>query len=236
MLTRKFVLEEDFEQGFQGWKPLFVNSFDPGTGYVAAHDALEHAHGDSGTLEEEMMALGRFWWLRLESGYADYWSTLHYPKAISLGSTVLSTINEVYNDAGAGPDGCLLQPRKHRSALLDPGEETVLEGAMEHFVSKFAVENAGPGEESDGTGAVTDASNLLAIKAWIRAGYRDGRRRFPDNYGAAFELFHPIATGAEKLRKRAELGDELVISASLTDHRVVLTHRPMEGRPYRFDA
>ena len=85
MLTRKFVLENDSDGDFQGWKPLFVDSFDPGTGYVAAHDVLEHAHGDTGTLEQEMMALGRFWWLRLDSGYADFHATIHFSKGFSLG-------------------------------------------------------------------------------------------------------------------------------------------------------
>lgn len=68
LIEREFVVEEHAEAGFIGLRPSDMPDFDPGYGRTVAHDFLEHAPGDDGSIAGELQALGAIQYVRGDSG------------------------------------------------------------------------------------------------------------------------------------------------------------------------
>ena len=61
MIFAQFAFTPDIDQG---WKFIGRDWSDPSHTFTAAHDLFEHAPDDTGTMEQEMMALGTAMWMR----------------------------------------------------------------------------------------------------------------------------------------------------------------------------
>ena len=77
MIRCDFVFGEDSEFGTDGWIPKANLDFNAMNGMGVAHDTMEHFNLGEGTLEEEFLAFGSMFYIRVEGGYFHNYTRSH---------------------------------------------------------------------------------------------------------------------------------------------------------------
>lgn len=200
-ITREFV----FADG--GLMPVDMLNADPGTGRLVAHDILEHFSHKGDPVENELMAIGALYLLRLESGAqrADY----SIPLQTLLARNIIDVLQDLMEDEA------LAAPRRRRVHDRDELPLAVVQAAVEEaFVMLDSESRRSPDWSQE------RKAELLAHKKsfsdWVLAGYQKATARYAnsDAYTVASTLFDDIARTADAVIDSSALseGDRVRIS------------------------
>ena len=234
MLTRKFVRATDVDRGFSGWRPMNQPTFDPGDGPLVAHDTLEHQKNDDGSIEAEWMAIGTAWWLRMETGYHHS----KFPLTNRIEDVLSRDVMQTCFDIASRGDICdvVTRPFPTKQQRLDNDREATLEQmvalGLQSLANEWRYARVDSSEREAAIEWCCGSQAHQTIAAWIRAGYRQGRRRFPDPHETAHSVFDQIARQADKLGNEAVDGDQLLVSVNLREFHVSVKHLTPYGREY----
>jgi hypothetical protein len=102
-----------------GWKPNHHPTFDPGSGFVVAHDVLEHRPDDRDCIEHELMAIGAGVYVK-ELDPSRGWQ------------------NYIGKDAAAFQDGKQI-PEPKAAPILEPEAERIFAKGIEQFEYRAGV-------------------------------------------------------------------------------------------------
>lgn len=179
-----FVLKEHEEFGTMGFQQVGYPWMDPVEGIGVAHDLLEHRKGDSGSMEEEMMAFGAIYYVRGETFFAD----TPYPMAKHLASDFPNFHRNYVGGGRSGP-------------LTNPGSTHRLDDWIEDSITNMTrwAERLVQAEQCCRSGWIDHPH----VRGWIRKGYRAAKQRY--KHVQPYELpylFKRIEEGVDKLLRR----------------------------------
>lgn len=164
MATYTFVRRHNEEYGTDGWllkgAPI---SYDPIGGMGVAHDILEHRLNDTGSVEDELLALGASFYVR---GRGGYWNDT--PK--SPGFHVSSVISF---DLGMKYEGVQLLSPPGKSRPLDNNDYD----DVNCWISEALLSAARDLKEQE----VRDKDTRQFVsyaEGWLRQGFRRAQRRY----------------------------------------------------------
>lgn len=205
MIVRTLTCAEHKDYGFMGWRPNWIPHFDPSSGLGVAHDVLEHARRDPGTIESEFQAFGAIVWLRGESG----WFYEHRPHASDIAWQMASDFMQQaeYLDG----EGRKLHPAPKTRPLAYDGAEDMVQRCVTKGLALIRSEH-----EDGYLHGLIDRESAVS---YMRMGYRAAERRLGDSFGAA-SLFDRISEGADRHLKNAEPGMELTLRVDTRAFRV----------------
>lgn len=227
MITRLFVFAHDPDSGNDGWRPKNLVDFAPGNPYLVAHDTLEHFPNDTGTLADEIRALGAYAFVRIDSGYV-FKSTIFSNPDRVLARVIASTIADTISDSDmcdlADAPGTLpLNPSRYGHA-----KDAMLQRAIGHAISMLASDYLKDSEFAEEVQSPEFAANLLS---WLRIGYRAAHRRYDGDANRAGYFMEETAAQVGKLNAGRELmyGDEMRVSVSVARMEVSVKFFPEGG-------
>lgn len=215
-----FYWQEDAEYGGFGWVPAEQPKFNASKGFGVAHDTLEHFDLKAGTLEEELMAFGSIFYIRVDTGLMMERNIF----AKSPGEILSGDISRFLRDRWSEVQGRVLKPFTGRPRHLDDLEsdldEAVLEAKKELREHEFdpddwrAFNNANPTVWED-------------LRRWIRAGYWKCKRRYRGvrNYELA-SAFCQIEREVDRIS--ADIHDRLKVTVRMSRKmpKVIVKHIP----------
>lgn len=207
MREYRFRREIYEESGSEGWLLIGApETYIPIGGMGLAHDIMEHRIGDTGSVEDELLALGAALYIRGEGGY---W---YKHRGTPCPGYQLS--GDFY-DLAHQYEGLYNLSKPRRTTSLPDRVENWIEEACERGYSH--VMEYWHGEDLDLNGEdkdLADAVNsfIANIPGWLRRGYRMARRRYKSlrPYHLS-ETFAEIAEAADKHLKNAEEFEILVV-------------------------
>lgn len=214
MFKVEFEWREDQEYGIQGWIPAHIPGFNAGSGRVIAHDTLEHARGDRGTMTEELIALGAALYVRAEGGYFHYRDNPHGGDGSILGRD-MSNFMRMMHDGNYGLSFNSLKPAPMTTRLNDWPNE-ILEAGLVKARSLFIEEIIDYGDADDaGCEGInlTDLNRMLAsMRGWLRIGYRRAKVRYHQNevYDLA-HFFRELEEHIDKCHKHGDFGEMMTV-------------------------
>lgn len=229
MLVRRFVYGIDDDFGNAGWILPGVPGYNAGDGLTVAHDTLEHRPNDNGTVEDELMALGALLWLRVETGY----QAQYFPNGLHAGTHMIVTgdisrmlLNLVQDVA---QDDCLLQalPRASRPLSDDDAEQSMRKAVAESIASTIAetgYQSIDPELVQAWNAKLQEPETYDRCLGWLRAGYRNAKRRYPRPEDIAFRVFQVVRSEADRIARFAEEGDELQVVINLKKAQASVRH------------
>lgn len=179
-----FVLEQREDFGTMGFQQVGYPWMDPTIGAGVAHDLLEHRKGDSGSMEEEMMAFGAAYYVRGETYFAD---TLHPIARHMAGDFPQFHSNYV----GSG----------HSGPLTNPGSTHRLDDWIEDSITDMMrrAERLVQAEQGHRSGWIDHPY----VRGWLRKGYRAARQRYKHVHPYELPyLFKRIEEDVDKLLLR----------------------------------
>lgn len=163
MIRKAFALVEHFEFGSIGLQPLDMPHADPLGGMAVAHDILEHFPGDDGGVEAELQALGASLWVRNLDEYYHQKGQFRTDPA----ENIAADFPELWSHVWEGFE--LRLTGKGRSRLDDSEADEIILRACDLGV-KYIRDNGG--------GGLPNLDYQIAMKRWMRVGYRRARARF----------------------------------------------------------
>jgi hypothetical protein len=211
MENRLFKFYEDLEGNNDGWRPAFGNMSLQGGGWTVAHLCLEQRKdSNSGSFADELEALGRMWWLRLDSGFERTMATDPQRHAMSVSELLGESVFEALMGLAYTPNLRFAMLGTQIAPTLDESCEDVLAGALEYFAGRMRTQLVMLSSQHPDW-KVISGQNLQAIGNVLRRGYVDAQMLYPDNEAAAYRLFGAISTLVNTLddAERAEPGDML---------------------------
>ena len=201
--VRKFTWvtpEYDRNAEWAGWLMQGQEgNFDPMfEGYGVAHDVLEHFTDHDSGIEDEMMAFGSIFYIRVDGGY----SFNGYSGLKNLLYEIVTFLAE--NSFKIRPlHGCRINEtvRDNTLALFDHDD---IQGVLRDELDLRCLPP---------TVTLSDAHNaLLHALRWVSKGYAKAKRRFGSWHSYhALGLFQGIADKVDHYREFAEAGDILTI-------------------------
>lgn len=209
MLTYKFIQQEHEDFGTPGWLLSDAPStYVPVTGAGVAHDILEHDPNDSGSIEEELMALGSALFLRGEGGY--------WTRSLSRVSPGRHVGSDIGNDLAIKYEGVF-------NGIASPGRTYKLSDKVEVWIQE-AVESAR--EEILSHCAYESSVSLRMVKdylrkvpGWVRRGYRRAARKYHHtNPWALSNMFELIEKKSDSFLSTSEEGDFLFVQLDIKNH------------------
>ena len=227
MAHARFVFEEHREFGNQGWLLKGHPTFDPVDARGVAHDLLEHAPNDRGSVLEEISALGAFAFVRIDSGLLFERYSGNRSEAEIIGGDILSVFRDAYY---AGDEGPHLREKASRWKLLEHDYyEDVFEKAIRYARDHWASEMD---NEDDAAKAALffEGHGAAVLMSALRKGFRRAERRYGCCSRAA-TLFRRIEREVKNVTGYAELGDEIVVHYGIESLEVRITHRDAYGYP-----
>lgn len=197
MPTIKLIYKTGERFGCLGWiAENAPSNFEPGDGRVMAHDILEHLKSNETGWEDELMALGAMIFIRGEhNGYfnADWSNIVERELCECLG----------YLSGGM----TLKQKKASRVSHIEDGIDFALRGAL--FLMHEEIAHKEVDKES--------------IKAWIRIGYRNARKKYKIGW-KALNMFTKIEREVDRMTKFAEEGiHEILVKINFSKYSVKLT-------------
>ncbi|KWU26387.1 hypothetical protein [Burkholderia cenocepacia] len=217
--TRHFVFHEG---AAPGWKPVFCARLESGAGESVAHHCLEYPADTKGTLGEKLTAIGRLWYLRIESGYqavregvqTEAWEQLS-PAIVATLLGELTTVESrhlIVTDAPAESRG-----------LFESFEHT-LDAAMNDVIMRLKVKFAGFGTAYEELAAALAPDNIESMLKCIHKGYRNGRYLYLGREESAIRIFDTIAYVVDKARPTLRHGDRLQVSFNRINCELTVVH------------
>lgn len=205
-----FECARDQRNGELGWRMKGHPTFDPTNGNGVAHDMLEHAPNDNGSLEGEIQAIGGYMFVRLDSSLA-------YTEGASRpwDEMILSDIADVLFDDAMSRDFKKVRPVEtiRTRPLCDEYAEHSLRRAVESVMDAWERESesyTNPERAMAYGRQLLQADTLESVLGHLRTGYRRAKRRFGTSDVAA-HLFTEVRNRVDKLR--CEEGYELRVTA-----------------------
>lgn len=226
-ITGTFICELNPEYGDLGLRPLDMPHADANGGMAVAHDLLEHFPGDSGSIADELMALGASYLLRGQTDYYQRTGNVNPPE-----KHLASDFEELYMHFSTEgfPVG---DPGNVEPVDDEDAEETfqsAVEIGMDNIVDIFDFnEDAEDGEESESSqllATFTSDEYRARMLGWLRRGYQRAVERFEgvDVNDLAYTVFTEIEEKANKwLNHDAEEGMTLDVEIDLEEISVVMT-------------
>jgi hypothetical protein len=207
MVREEFRFELDDEYGSMGWRPKSTPDFNVNSnGAGVAHDFLEHVHGDS-TLEGEVMAFGAMIYGRGMSGWFYGQAFMGRSAEETMGSSLESPLRDAWWNF-ADTDSPLKDVPGFEPPLDDGDAEGMIEQVAHYTMADLIKERGYSGDEGNySLRALVDTNRRL--KRWMRRGWRDVQRRFPNVSGYALaDLFTEIRDKVDAIRITARGGEE----------------------------
>lgn len=200
--TWRFKKAEHEDFGTYGWLLEGAPStYVPLSGMGIAHDVLEHLVGDTGTIEEELMALGAALYIRGDGGY---WNKSYHSPGVHIGSDVGNDLAYKYGGLENG--------------INCPGRTYKLEAYVEEWIQN-AIDEARKNikDQLDGWDLAMPKSKINAylknVPGWIRRGYRSALKRYKHcGSHKLTEVFNTIEQKANKYLSHCEGYETLVIT------------------------
>lgn len=223
MIRCDFVYGHDSEFGMDGWIPKDNPTFNASAGLGVAHDAMEHFDLKAGTLEEEILAFGSIFYIRVVGGYFHNYTRSALTPADQLSGDLSrfavdhfwrTNKGRVLSDPGIRP--------RHIDGWEDELEETAVETIAQ---IRSDLDDA---EYREFRRANPDFKALL--KRWIRRGYAMCAKKYqrvePHRLS---DTFADIERSVEEI-KYAEHGDELSVTIRIKNGwpQQKLEHRRLE--------
>lgn len=200
MIRRKFLCEENPEYGELGFRPAWLSDGEAYSGLGVAHDTLEHGLHDNGTVAAEFQAFGAMVFVR---GLCDYWRERGNirPPHEHIGSIqdIMERVHDGTQILEAAPT---TQPLRNERA-----EQIIADSVF------YALREAKEADSKYGLDyRFLTPEQAEHFRNWMRIGYRRACRRYAglDPYDVQY-CFGKIETGADKLLKHAEEGQELIV-------------------------
>lgn len=214
-ITREFIFEDN------GLIPAEMENADPGSGRTVAHDILEHFCFQGDPVENELLALGALYLLRLESGA----QRTNYE--LSLATLLARNVMDVLRDLMENED---LQPPRRRRVVgrAELPCDVVLPAVGQAFAGLDQAMFDEPSWSAE------RKQQLVAHKAgfedWLLAGYKRAVQRFAqsDAFTVGSHLFEEVARKTDELLTNAYMlqhGDHVRISVDLRTFEVNLRMR-----------
>ena len=219
---RNFVYHDVPGAEKAGWRAVFCAGLEPGAGESVAHYCLEHAADTKGTFGEKLIAIGRMWYLRIETGYQavrlssekEFWELL----ADEIVDCALADL--------ASHDSrhiLINDPPAESRALFETFEHT-LDAAMNDAVMRLKVKFMGCGTAYDELAKTLSPENVEAMVKCLHKGYRNGRYLFLGRVEASIRIFDAIAYAVDKSRSAYQHGDRLQVSYCRVNCELVVNH------------
>lgn len=228
MFSKTFDIVEDVDYGEIGLKPAWIRESNAGQGSLICHDMFEHAAtARHGAAEEELMAIGAAYRIRGENGFF---------QSGYLGnqtSDVLSNdVSAILTDLSRHERSRLMAEPRRTYKLKDEQAEFVCQTAARKGIQKaitgwlYFYEGDRPMESANGfdswvIGEFLDGNYTLSelhdiVVGWIRIGYTNAGRRFPevDLYGLAY-MYKGVGESVNRLLDEAYLGRQVRITVDL---------------------
>jgi len=199
----EFECAEHREFGGKGWRLKGHPNFEPLQGMAVAHDCMEHFPKDTGTIDQEFMALGASYVTREGESYYQHkgsmWSAAH---------NVASDMPRLLQGL-LGGEYSLYPPPKTRRMQEDYEENFVID-VYNETISLMKSEFPDQDREADEKDQALIKDFMAGIVPWFRIGLRRAKRRYRSV--PSFQLCHMFQTiekEADKHLKHAE-GYELL--------------------------
>lgn len=192
----------DRNADWSGWRMKGMEHFDPGQSFTIAHDALEHFTADETTLEQEMMALGSMFLIRVLGGW---WGRENSRWAGDEGNIIADDVLRFLAERN-----WVVQERRGCSI-----NEDMRDYVLDRETIQYKIEMEDYHTNYDGYESPEQAYNLyIQCMRWISKGYAKARKRWGDNLPYQLcDLFCNIQRKVEEY-KHAEHGDTLTIQFS----------------------
>jgi hypothetical protein len=204
-----FEWGEDRELGGHGWIPVDQPNFNASQGFGVAHDTLEHFDLKAGTLEEELMAFGSIFYIRVDSGHMMGRS----PMARSPGYIMAGDLCRFLCDAWWRGEHRVLKAYQGRPRHM-PDLEADLDEAIHETMKQLR-------DELDDEQAYRDFKRANPtikddLRRWIRAGYWKCKARYGGAPGWRLaEAFDAIEQAVDR-HNYAEEGDRLRVTVRMS--------------------
>lgn len=205
---RWFVMNFDpVYGGGWGWLPTWFESAVSGAGSVVAHDVMDHLEPASGSVEEELLALGAALLVRCESGLYRSASLRWSDVDCSVLGSAMAALADPRQPLATWPRAA---PNRYAAPLCAPELERELARGIENALREL--ETVWRKEPAHIARVRADADNFAA---WLRRGYRRARLAYrgcdPQAIGAA-----ALALGREAERVLADhLGEPVWLGVTL---------------------
>lgn len=205
-LTFKWALDDDF--GEFGWVPIDQPKFNASRGMGVAHDTLEHFDVASGTLEEELMAFGSIFYIRVQSGHL----MERNPYSTSPGEVLAGDLSRFLTDQWyQGRNAQVIQTHPGRPRHL-PDLESDLDESVTATMRMLADDL---GDDAMREFRQANPNVRKDLRRWIRAGYWKCKAKYGSAPGWRLaEAFDTIAREVDALKHNDE-GDELRVTVRL---------------------
>ena len=163
----RFEYKEDEEFGTMGWA-LPIAGFNVGDGRIVAHDVMEHGAGESGTVVEELRALGAMVLIR---GLGGYFDSLHRnDPAFHASADVTRMLRDVYEERDYIPH-CIREQSKR--AISDGTYAQDIIDRTINLARRDLVDEIG-----EHPAPLWMTQHLNACRQLMMEGYRNAKRRY----------------------------------------------------------
>lgn len=207
------------------WKPVGIKWQTPASEAVVAHDVYHHLPGDTGTFVEEVATFGAEYYINFE--HSEF-QKISPPGLNALSRGAIAVVANVAEHA-KDPAKVFRMPRTRRQRLSGEAESvfrSVAEVAYGEALAALSARASFDDDElaADGTPFPdVELDELTFIHAFVnlmRHGYRQARRRFPDQLRvrAAMASFELVMRHLS--RRQVPVGHEITLTLQGYDCRV----------------
>lgn len=214
-----FEWAEDRELGGHGWIPQVQPNFNASQGFGVAHDTLEHFDLKAGTLEEELMAFGSIFYIRVDSGHLMGRS----PYARSAGYILAGDLCRFLQDHWWLQGGRVLRAYEGRPRHM-PDLEGDLDEAIHETMRQLREEMDDKDYREFKQANPTIKDDL---RRWIRAGYWKCKARYGGVAGWRLAEAFDIIERKVDAHKYAEEGDRLRVTVRVSQAVPAVTVTPI---------
>lgn len=183
-----FLVKEEPETGAIGAKALFMEGAEPRSGFVCAHDIMEHFQREPLNTDSELLALGAMFYIRGEGGYFNRKPLINNSPGYQV-SGDLSFLYENSSIWGEVSDPGITKPVK-------PHIEEWIDESFSEFSSEHRPRSVW----------------FSRVRGWLRRGYLRALKRY-GNMSPFYlsETFCQLEKSIEEALSDAELGDMIRI-------------------------
>lgn len=209
MRVIELVYEENQDTGLQGLViPKHRDWMDPTNGLGIAHDIFEHSPNDSGTVEEEFMALGAMIFVREGNGYFSQYGN-------SCGQAIGNEFLEQHHYLSGRGQKRLRWPGISHAIRSDEEAEVLIQEGVQHG-RRSLINNL---EFLPEWAAAND------VVGWLRKGYRNARHRYAKiSQWQLHYTFQHVRDELDKVIKGLELGDRIKLHVDARSSHVHIQH------------
>lgn len=222
-ITRNFIFEEDDDTGVLGLRPTWLKVANPTT--AVAHDMLEHfPPNDLDAVEDEFLALGALFALRIENGSF----SRHDTAAGQLANVVFGVLVDCRREDRDFPSYFKTNRLPDEFQWAENTIQLAVPRALEMARRELqAIYDSGEYDDEDEVERSLLGDEALLAKtliSFLRTGYRKTYRRYQnaDLYSVSNDLFKEVDKVSKFLSECEYLaeGDEVQISVDLRRHAV----------------